>query len=279
MSKDSIIRKYIANLRVNVLIAERTVVSPGWGNTLHRPAFNRLYYILDGAGYVEVDGVRFEPVPGDLVLLPAKTSICFGTLPDQPSYTKFWVHFDAKVGDLNLFDLIKVPLLVRPVHPETLSALFDSLIQLHREETIVGMLEQQSVMIHILAEYMDSVSPEKMIPVTSNEERINAVIEYIENHIEQSVTVEDLSRLLDLHPNYFIKMFRTHMGLSPLQYINRLKIERAKMLLETEDYNISTISYMLGFAQPSYFAKLFKQFVGRSPKEYRKEMHKRSNVL
>ena len=68
---------------------------------------------------------------------------------------------------------------------------------------------------------------------------------------------------------YFIRIFKQHFGMSPLQYINHKKMERAQLLLLTEDMTVKEVAFALGFNDHSYFIRLFKKITGRTPQEYR----------
>jgi AraC-like DNA-binding protein len=60
------------------------------------------------------------------------------------------------------------------------------------------------------------------------------------------------------------------MGISPVRYINRKKVERAQLILLTEQLPVKEVAYRLGFNDHSYFISLFRQIVGISPQEYRR---------
>ncbi len=62
------------------------------------------------------------------------------------------------------------------------------------------------------------------------------------------------------------------MGESPLAYVNKKKIERAQVLLVTEDWSVQEIAYKLGFNDPSYFIRLFKKLTRITPMKYRTNM-------
>ena len=69
-----------------------------------------------------------------------------------------------------------------------------------------------------------------------------------------------------------VKVLKQHFGVSPLQYINRKKMERAQLMLLTEDMAVKEVAYTLGFNDHSYFIRLFKKLTGRTPQEYRNTM-------
>lgn len=70
--------------------------------------------------------------------------------------------------------------------------------------------------------------------------------------------------------SWFNKSFKTAVGTTPMNYILSIRIRNAQMLLETTDYNISSIASMVGYENAFYFSRLFRKHIGLSPAEYRK---------
>ena len=72
-----------------------------------------------------------------------------------------------------------------------------------------------------------------------------------------------------LHPNYFIRVFKRHFGTSPIQYVNRKRIEEAKRLLASTNFLLAEIETIVGIPNVFYLSKLFKSSTGLSPTAYR----------
>ncbi len=64
------------------------------------------------------------------------------------------------------------------------------------------------------------------------------------------------------------------MKITPLQYINRKKIEKAQLILLTDDMPIKNIAYLLGYEDQSYFNRFFKKIIGMTPQKYRYSIKK-----
>jgi AraC family transcriptional regulator, arabinose operon regulatory protein len=99
-------------------------------------------------------------------------------------------------------------------------------------------------------------------------EKMDIILTYIEEHLDGNTSVEDLAQIANFHPNYFITVFKEFTGHSPIQYINRRRIEKAKELLLISELTVSHISESLGL-ELSYFSRMFKELTGLSPKAYR----------
>ena len=95
-------------------------------------------------------------------------------------------------------------------------------------------------------------------------------IQFISNHVNQHISVEDVARNLNMDRTTLSKKFKRELGFNISNYIMRRKLEEAKSLLTYTDRTISEISEYLCFSTQSYFQNVFKAKYGMTPKEYRK---------
>jgi Response regulator containing CheY-like receiver domain and AraC-type DNA-binding domain len=93
--------------------------------------------------------------------------------------------------------------------------------------------------------------------------------EHIENNYAHEITLEDVSREVNVSPNYFSKLFKDETGNNFIDYVTALRIEKAKKLLSDSKYVNKEISYQIGYSDPNYFSRIFKKIVGVTPTEYR----------
>lgn len=94
------------------------------------------------------------------------------------------------------------------------------------------------------------------------------VKEYVEKHYQEPILIRDLSDYVHVSPNYLGKIFYLNTGEYLKDYINSVKMEKAKELLLTRRYPVSEVADMVGMEDQRYFSKLFKKHCGVSPKEF-----------
>ncbi|NCC42917.1 MAG: AraC family transcriptional regulator [Clostridia bacterium] len=94
---------------------------------------------------------------------------------------------------------------------------------------------------------------------------------YISAHYTEPLTIDGLADMCGVTPTYFISSFKKTIGLSPHQYLSKLRLSNAKHLLETTDLSIQRIAYLCGFQRANTFASLFRSTYGQSPLQFRKE--------
>ena len=87
--------------------------------------------------------------------------------------------------------------------------------------------------------------------------------------IHNTHVVEDLARRVYLSPSYFGKVFKEETGETFVSFLNRVRIERSKELLQRKHIRLSDIAQMVGFEEQSYFCRVFKKLVGVTPTHYR----------
>ena len=94
-------------------------------------------------------------------------------------------------------------------------------------------------------------------------------ISYIENHFIESITVKQLAEMAYLSVRHFSRVFTSTYHISPMQYVIKLRLHYASLLLKNTSISITNISIQSGFNDSNYFARQFKKYYHCSPSEYR----------
>ena len=111
---------------------------------------------------------------------------------------------------------------------------------------------------------------EAKIPTGMSQDIFNC-IQYVSNHVNQNISVEEIAQYLNMDRTTLSKKFKRELGFNISSYIMRRKLEEAKSLLNYTDMTISEISEYLCFSSQAYFQNVFKKKYGITPKEYRKK--------
>ncbi|MGG5210590.1 GlxA family transcriptional regulator [Chryseobacterium sp. MIQD13] len=102
---------------------------------------------------------------------------------------------------------------------------------------------------------------------------IKNIQDYIENNIEIRITVEFLAENFAMSKRTLIRRFKAATGNTPIEYIQRIKVERAKRELETNRKTVNEIMYAVGYTDNKAFRNIFKKNTGLSPIDYRKKFN------
>ncbi len=129
-----------------------------------------------------------------------------------------------------------------------------------------------TLIIHLLKHY--SAKKQNVIPYKGGLSpfQLKQTVDYIREHLNSNLSLTEIAAVVNLSSHYFASLFKQSTGETPLQYINKCRIEKAKELLANQNFTITDVCLSVGFADPSHFAKVFRKYVGLTPKIYRKRL-------
>lgn len=128
------------------------------------------------------------------------------------------------------------------------------------------VVEQAREKVLELIEKMFAVSREETLD--GYHYKIIQAMDYIRKHYREDISLVQLAAITDMNPTYFSTLFKKSKGISYSQYLNEVRMERAKELLET-DKKVTEVSEEVGYYNSRHFSECFKKYTGMTPKEYR----------
>ncbi|MGL4884219.1 MAG: helix-turn-helix transcriptional regulator [Waterburya sp.] len=99
--------------------------------------------------------------------------------------------------------------------------------------------------------------------------QLKIIIEYIQEHLTENLTLTQLANLIQISPHYFASLFKQSTNSSPHKYITQCRLAQAKILLRQKDLPIAFICQEVGFRNQSHFTRVFRQHFQITPKAYR----------
>ena len=114
-----------------------------------------------------------------------------------------------------------------------------------------------------LARVLDS-SSDRLIPSS-----VRLACEYIDRHFREDISLETLAGLVRQSTFHLSRLFKHHTGTNVVEYINAIRIEHARQLLESGRLTVKEVSAQSGYADAAYFARVFRRLEGTAPSEYR----------
>ncbi len=100
--------------------------------------------------------------------------------------------------------------------------------------------------------------------------QINQIIQYVHDHYEEPITLESAAKYVAMDKFYVSGLFKKKTGDSFVQYLQKLRVEKAKKLLWETNDSLSAIATRVGYAEDNYLNKIFKRWAGMTPSDYRK---------
>lgn len=232
------------------------------------------------------DKPSFEFLPGESLILPANElmSIDFPEAQeDNPTRC-----LAMEIGEERLKNVIRLmnECMTRPdgnewnildynfhfTNDESIYQILQRLVYLYTEnhpakDSFVSNMIQELI-IRILQVDTRKTFQTKTKELASNY-RLAYVIQYIRDNICNPLTIKELSKEACMSESHFYKVFKQEMGISPTDFINEERIQKATQLLANPMYNLKEVFLACGFTNRSYFNRMFKRIKGINPSKYR----------
>lgn len=249
--------------------------------------FIRVFYVIEGEAVLHLPQRDVKLTPQHMYIIPAYTVHsyeCHGI------FKLYYIHiYEGFKNEANLQDIYELPIEVSAdnsiellfeymssQHPDAklpkpdpksydTSTKTFGYVERYQKMALWEKIELRGAMLIIMSHFIRHAKPH----VWTSDERMKHVLQYIHEHIADDIEVEALARIACVTKTYFIRLFKQEFSLSPIQYINKKRVERAQLLLFTTDLSVKEVAYHLGISDHSYFSRLFRKVAGITPKEYR----------
>ena len=100
-------------------------------------------------------------------------------------------------------------------------------------------------------------------------QEIQRICRYMEDNYNEKITLNSIAEQAGFSKYYISRLFKQYMGVTIIDYLIKIRLDKAKKLLVSGEYNIKQISYMVGYSDPNYFTWSFKKYLGISPIKYK----------
>ncbi len=150
----------------------------------------------------------------------------------------------------------------------------------HRVENIIAQRKilQQSYLEQIVPENKETYKLEAVQIVNADKEMMNQLMAFLEENIGNTeIKVDDLANAVHLGRTVFYEKMRSIVGMSPIDFLRHIRLQRAEELVAKSTDTFSQIAYSVGFTDPKYFGKCFKKETGMTPSEYREKAKNENN--
>ena len=151
--------------------------------------------------------------------------------------------------------------------------LIENIIYCYYEKDIAYELELKSLLFKFFSllyknDLIERNQSKNNLTINTTD-KIKLVLNYINYHYSEDISINTLAELCEYSEYHFMRFFKKHIGLTCVQYINNLRLEKSSILLTSTNNAIMDISLEVGFDNLSYFNKLFKRKYNLTPKEFR----------
>ncbi len=272
------------------LYAERTIHYESEKVKIHDHDFYELVIVQKGSGYHVIDDHQFAISDGDFfVILPGHNH----NYENIDHLTLMNILFDPMILDVFSNDMTNIPCfqIMFNSHSEFSSSVQGCVKMNINEENLSEIMRlfnriveeqnnfQSGSTTFILTSFIQMILIlcRTSSPVDnryySHTYKISKAISYIKKNYPQKITLETLAEISGLSVSSFRRYFHGAVGTSPINYLLKLRLQKAAELLDSNDQSISEIAYKTGFSDSNYFIRQFKKFTGETPLKYRAGNH------
>lgn len=274
-------------VNICVLNAGFARITREWSGTGLSSPFARLYYVKDGEARVLMPSVELTMKPGYMYLVP---SFMPHSIECRQGVAFYYLFVYERYGmQTDIFDIYSFPYEVKA--NEAIDLLFQNYCNYYPElnlpyETAEDFYShpgyQEYVVRYARMDRFEKMQLQGFVWIVASffmkhahkrtedmDPRMARVVAFIKNHVEQDITLESLADIACITKSHLGRLFRDNIGITPLQFILRTKIQAAQRLLITTNHSIGVIAEKVGFRDVSYFIRIFRQKVGFTPQDYR----------
>jgi YesN/AraC family two-component response regulator len=233
-------------------------------------------YIVEGCGYLNVDGDNYAATAGDVYILRKKTTHTYWSDSKTP-WVKIYFNIRGSLAEkiLDAYQLGTKGNVV--LSGQGLEQDFRDMLE-HLSDHTVSQTERfdraavEFLQIIIKLSNLEKKSGNSKEELMSAEKEMNTLIEYIAMNSRRLVSNHELADVIFRSKDYVIKKFFANFGVTPYEYQIQQKIFSAKSMLANVDVSVKEIAAALGYEDQNYFSYMFKKRCGMSPTQYRKKM-------
>jgi len=232
----------------------------------HIGSYDCFFFVVTGECYVKIDDVSFVLGEGQLAYLPKGKMRTYTTM--SPNITMYEIAFDYRIQGTDWYEALACPsdcYTVDVSDKAALSALFEGCVRHEMQKDILYDVVCFSNIAAIAKIWLEGRYEAEL-----RTRPFKQVLAFMDENIHRQIKVEELSKVSLMQTTYFIKKFKAAFGISPISYLNKLKIYRSMTLLLSTELSVERIAQSIGIIDNSYYSRMFKRLCSVSPVEYRK---------
>lgn len=261
-------RAYYTGARLLYITRER--YNGDWYSMPHIHNFTEFFFVVGGSGEFQIRNDSYAISTGDMVLLNPQVEHTETSYVEDPlEYIVLGIEGVKLVTSLDSVEGFSI-IHFHDAAENIANYLHCILAEAKRHDS--GYEDVcQSLLNILLINLMrrTKITPRTEDEVESASPKALAAKAYIDSHFRENISLQDIADATDSNKYYLSHIFSQAYGISPLQYVQTLRLEDSKYLLRTTNYSLKQIASMAGFSSISYFTQRFSKVENMTPSSYR----------
>ncbi|WJH33791.1 AraC family transcriptional regulator [Paenibacillus sp. CC-CFT747] len=250
--------------------AGRNMAKPHYLSGPRQIRYYNVHLILDGKAAFRSGNRGATLGKGSLFVLFPGTTFQYSAVPGERKLRMTWIGFNGPAAGplLKQAGLEESRPFWSDVPVSGLPAKFRELLHEYRQLGIGGTSLQLISHLYGLFSQL-AAAGQKDMEKQAQPAWLHQCLSYMNSHYAKGLTVQDAASFAGLHRTHFSAVFSEKMGQSPLQYLQRLRMQHASHLLEETDWTVTDIALSLGYPDLYSFTRAFRNYYGLPPTEFR----------
>lgn len=239
-----------------------------------------IFYLLNGTADFVIEGQRFRLVQGDALVIDSNQ---IHEVQARHSMMQLIIHVDRSFIDarLNSSDRYLIHLSREELVDKQLGSYLElldrlkELVPLYVRQPPGYQLESESIVLDVcyrlIRDFAIPLTKEDRPDLTHNQERIRQILNYINDHYKEKISLEDISGEFGLSREYFSRLFKKNVGMTFTEHLNHVRLTHAYQELLTTDKPVMLIMEEQGFTNYKLFNRLFREIYGDTPRSVRRK--------
>lgn len=238
-----------------LLQSDYTVCSKDWGMTDENALFYRMYYIYGGEAYLKKGDQKIRLEPGSFYILPLMKPYSLWHVQEDPLQV-LWFHIQIKMDFYIDLGIVKI------IENTPMYFVLQSLRSFMGNARYYSETEQLfDIFLTLLGE---------ALPLQKTDHPVmKSVLDYIDSHISDHITVCDLAAYAGMERSYFSRKFKAAFQMSPNQYLYAARLNQAAIAL-AKGATVSEACRIADYADEKSFSRAFRSYMDIPPSIYRK---------
>ena len=238
-----------------------------------RKGFHVIHVVISGCGTVKIGCDTYEIGPGDLFYVPPDREVIYRA-DDTDPWEYRWVGFVGTKAMVTLNETVLPQTFFTHV-PDT-AVLVERMREIYEcacQGNDRGDLMALGHLYFFLAALLRECGAQGG-DGDDTVEYVHRATDYIREHYAGDTSVDSICQWLNISRSYLYKLFRRYYGMSPSSYLIHYRLEKARELLNAQQYAVNEVAEMVGFSDHPYFTKRFRMAYGMPPREYARRLQK-----
>ncbi|SDD26546.1 iron complex transport system substrate-binding protein [Paenibacillus sp. UNCCL117] len=259
----------VLDVRLGTLLPRETLLS-------YRLPASAFLFAVNGEARISLDGTEYAAKK--FHVLHAGKGFCLDIAAEKERFEYYLIFYKAVLPPVRVPELHRLMERCNPFqsqfgfaprHPLSLFRQLELMDRDWHRQAGLERLHVKALFHQFIYELMRQLHEQK-VPLVKADAAAQA-IRYIHEHYAEPLTLEELARLLDSSPRHLSRMFKSRTGCSPIDYLIRHRIDKAKEMLLCTDASLLQIAAEVGFQDRYYFSRMFKKFTGITPVQYKQQ--------